>query len=140
MSVNGNGFAEVRWNEDGSATVYGRITARDATGTSVPGQGKCLKQADLSSITFRAYDEEDPDTTVNSGTVTVSSSIFDTLQTTADDPAWPFTRGFNFRHDLTPANFPTGDRTYVVEYKFTTTGGTVGWARYRGVATRVNSS
>ena len=131
---------DTQWYEDGSATVYGRLTAADATGISVVGQGKCLKQADLSSITFKTFDEADPDTIVNSGTVTIASSIFDTLQTSTDDPAWPFDLGFNFRHTLAPANFPTGDKTYVVEYKITTTGGSVGWAVFRGQAMGMHTS
>lgn len=123
------------WNEDGSATVYGRLMSRDATGTAISGQGKCLKQADITSITFATYDDEETGTVViNSGTVTITSSIFDTLQLTADDPAWTFTRGFNFRHDLGPENFPIGDHVYVVEYKITTNSGMVGWARFRGKA------
>ena len=124
-----------QWNEDGSATVYGRLMARDATGQSIIGQGKCLTQADLASITYAVFDETEPGTEiVTSGTVTISSSIFDTLQTSDNDPVWSFNRGFNFRHDLGPECFPRGDRTYVVEYKITTTGGTVGWARYKGLA------
>lgn len=125
----------VAWQEDGSATVYARLMARDATGTAIVGQGKCLKQADLSSITYSVYDDEETGTSaVASGTVTIASSIFDTLKLTADDPVWTFTRGFNFRHDLGPECFPTGDHVYMVEYRITTAGGAVGWARFRGKA------
>ena len=129
---------EASWNEDASATVYGRITARDGTGTVMAGEGKCLKQADLASITYKVFDEAGLE--IAADTVTISTSIFNTLQTTLDDPAWMFTKGFNFRHDLPPTSFPTGDQTYIVEYKFTTTGGTVGFAIYKGRATSVYTS
>lgn len=134
------GFVDVTWSEDGSATVYGRLTARDGTGEAIVGQGRCLKHSDVASITFKTYDVEDPDTIVNSGTVDVPGAVFDALQTSDDDPAWPYAKGFNFRHDLAPANFPVGGKTYVVEYKITTNGGTVGWARYRGIAVGVHTS
>lgn len=131
---------EVVWREDGSASVYARVVARDGTGSSVAGEGKALKQADLSSVTFRTYEESDPGTAINTGTVTISSSIFDTLQTSTDDPVWTGDYGFNFRHDLAPANFPDGGKVYVVEYKFTTTGGAVAFAVFRGQAVGVHSS
>ena len=134
------GEIAVVWREDGSAVVYGRIVSHDGTGESIVGEGKGLKQADLSSITFTTYEDGDPTTSINSGTVTISAAVYDTLQTSSDDPVWTFDRGFNFRHVLTPANFPTGGKTYVVEYKFTTTGGTVGWAIYRGEAKGVHTS
>lgn len=128
------------WREDGSATCYARIMARDGTGQSVDGQGKALTQADLSAITFKTFSDENPNTPINSGTVVIATSIFDTLQTTTDDPVWKFSKGFNFRHDLGPENFPEGDTTYTVEYKFVTSGGTVGFAVFRGPATGVFTS
>lgn len=130
------------WNEDGSATCYARLMARDGTGVSVAGQGKSLKQADISAITFAVYRGVGgvwPTTMVNSGTVDIASCVFDTLKTSADDSAWTFSTGFNFRHDLDPVNFPEGNQTYTVEYKIVTTGGTVGWALFRGVATVIST-
>lgn len=128
------------WFEDGSATVYGRLMARDGTGTRIDGQGRCLKKADIASITFKVFDLSAPDTVVNSGTVSIGTCVFDTLQTNTDDSIWKFSQGFNFRHDLGPENFPTGGRVYTVEYKITTTGGAVGWAVYKGPAVSVLSS
>jgi hypothetical protein len=129
-----------QWREDGSATVYGRLMARDGTGQAIDGQGKCLTQADVDEITFKVFDEENTATPINTGTVDVATSVFDNLQTTLDDPVWKFSKGFNFRHDLGPTNFPEGDRTITVEYKIVTSGGTVGYAIFRGSVAKVLSS
>ena len=126
---------DVIWNEDGSATVLGRLTARDGTGTAtgVKGEGNWLKQADLSTITFSVYDEADGTQITAPTTVTISSSVLDKPDTT--DVLWTKdATGYNFIHDLGPANFPTGGTIYRVEYKITTNSGAVGWGKYRGPA------
>ncbi|HYE70399.1 MAG TPA: hypothetical protein VD932_02625 [Aquabacterium sp.] len=127
-------FVEARWRENSAATVYGILTARDGSGDAIDGKGRYLKQADISSITYAVWDDDDLSTAVATGTVTKTTSIFDTPQTSALDPVWKYSRGYNFRHDLGPSCFPTGDRVYTVEYKITTTGGTVSYARFRGKA------
>jgi len=130
-------FVECRWRENGSATVYGLLVSRDGSGATVDGQGRYLKRADISSITYAVWDDDNLTTAVATGIVTISSSVFDTPQTNSDDPIWKYSHGFNFRHDLGPSNFPTGDHTYTVEYKITGAGGTISWARFRGVAAEV---
>ncbi len=124
-----NGYAD----EDGGATLYGRVTARDGTGTSVTGEGKCLKQADLSTITFAVYDLSDSThTAVATGSLPITDVIFDTLKTVSDDPAWRGdSTGFNFRYDAPATWFPNGNRQYQVEVKFTTTGGVAAWGKWR---------
>lgn len=128
------------WQEDGSATVYGRLMSRDGSGEAIAGEGKCLTKIDISSITFSVFDSSAPTPAVNTGIVDKNASVFDTLQTTLDDPAWKFRKGFNFRHDLGPENFPVGGKVYVVEYRIVTSGGAVGWAVYKGSANSVFTS
>lgn len=134
---------EVDWREDGTATVLARLTARNGSGsaTGVPGEGKWVQQADLSTITYRAFDESDDDTEITSGatSVTISSAVIDTPVTSTQ--IWTRdTVGYNFLHDLPPATFPTGGHVVRVEYKFTFADGTVGWAVFRGEAHSVTSS
>lgn len=134
---------KVVWREDGDCTVLARVTARDATGeaTGSPGEGLFLKQADLTSITYAVYDLDSatPGTPTASGTVTIATSILDTPVMTS--VLWtldPY--GYNFLHDIAATAFATGNHRYRAEYKFTTTGGKVGWAIYEGVAEAVMTS
>lgn len=130
---------DAKWWEDGSATVYGRLMSRDGTGASIIGEGKYLKQADLSSITYKVF-ETDSGSEVTTGTVTIADAIFDAPQTSTDDPVWQSVKGFNFRHSLAYTCFPTGGKTYRVEYLFITTGGARGFAVFEGPAEAVLTS
>jgi hypothetical protein len=77
-------------------------------------------QSVLSAITWKAWDEQNTGTVHASGTLTVSSVVFDTLQT---DGRWTAdSTGYNFRHDITQATFTDPGR-YVIEYTVTMTGG-----------------
>lgn len=134
---------QVSFNEDGSATALARMTARDGSGsaTGVAGEGNWLQQADLSSITCAVFDltSATPDTAVATPTVTISSAILNTPVTST--AIWcRDSVGYNFLHDLPPTVFPTGGHLYRVEYKFTTTGGAVGWLLMEGLATAVRTS
>ena len=116
----------VVWHEDGSCTALARVTARDATGaaTGISGEGKWVKQADLSTITCKVFDRSSstPDTAIATPTVTISSAINDTPVT--DGVLWTEdSTGYNFLHDLAHTNFPDGGRKYRVEYIFTPTSG-----------------
>lgn len=140
MAVN---TIDAKWREDGSATVLGRLTARDGTGawTGVNGEGNWLKQADLSTITCAVYDLDTatPTTATVSPTVTISTSVQDTP--VIDGKIWDLDDvGYNFIHDLASTVFATGGHRYKVEYKFTTTGSTVGWAVFEGKAEGVFTS
>jgi hypothetical protein len=133
---------ETHWREAGTATVLLRLTARGATGawTGKAGEGNWVRQVDLSTVTYRAYDETNDNAEVTAGaqTVTIASAVLDTPVTTT--VLW--TRdsiGYNFLHDLPPATFPDGDHIYRVEYKFTFADGTVGWTVFRGPAHEVVS-
>jgi len=82
--------------------------------------GVSATQSVLSSITWKAWDEQNTGTVHASGTLTVSSVVFDTLQT---DGRWSAdATGYNFRHDITQATFTTPGR-YLIEYTVTMTGG-----------------
>ncbi len=133
----------VTWNEDGSASVLGRLTARDGGGaaTGVDGEGKWLQQADVQTITCNIFDLSSltPDTPLSSPAVVVATSILDTPVT--DNEIWTRdTIGYNFLHDLISTSFPSGGNRYSVEYTVTLTGGTVFHAVYTGVATPIRSS
>ena len=77
-------------------------------------------QSVLSAITWKAWDEQNTGVVHASGTLTVSSVVFDTLQT---DGRWTAdSTGYNFRHDITQATFTDPGR-YLIEYTVTMTGG-----------------
>lgn len=131
------------FQEDGTNTVLGRLTARDGTGTAtgVNGEGNWIKKADLSSITCAVFDLDGstPGTAIATPTITIASNVLDTPVTTA--VLWTAdTTGYNFLVDLGPSNFPTGGNKYRVEFKFTTTGGAVGWGLFEGKSIGVFSS
>lgn len=95
--------------EDGGASFMARVAIQDGTN----GQ-----QADFTGITYAVFDLDSatPATAVSSGSLTVANVVFDTLQT---DSRWTKdSTGYNFRHDATPAMFPTGGHRYRMEYLF----------------------
>lgn len=131
------------WQEDGSVTLLARVCSRDATGqaTGIKGEGRWVKQADLSTITCKVFDRsgDTPDTAIASPTVTISSVIQDTPVT--DGELWDGDiTGYQFRLDLAGSCFPTGGHKYLVELYFTTTGGKTWTLQYEGVASPVVGS
>lgn len=135
--------AETKFQEDGSCDIRARIMAKDATGsTANSGEGYALRQADLSAISLSVYDitsEGSPTLVTGPGTLTIASVISNSLVTTA--ALWKAdTYGYNFAYVLPPASFPAGGRIYQAEFKFTTTGGAVGWLKVRGKASKVFTS
>jgi hypothetical protein len=133
---------QVRWWEDGSATLYARLAARDGTGALQSSGLRLLKQADFGSpgeLSISVFDlsGDSPTAAIVGPTVlTVSSVVFDTLQTDWEADA----TGYNWRYDLGPTAFPVGGRIYRVELKITTSGGSVGWLKFEGVAESVHTS
>lgn len=102
--------------EDGGATILARVTGN---------AGAAITQASLTSITCKVFDLDGttPDTAITTPTITVSTAVYDTLQT---DARWTVdSTGYNFIDALAATNFPTGDHLYRVEYKFTPTSGAV---------------
>ena len=103
--------------EDASCTVFARI--RGNTGAYVT-------QASLTSIACKVFDLDNANTQVSAPTVTISSAVFDTLQTSSNDVRWTIdTTGFNFRFTVPASAFPLGERNYRVEVVFTPTSGDV---------------
>ena len=77
-------------------------------------------QSDFSSITYKAWNTNDRETVVASGSLSVGTVVFNTLQT---DGRWTEdATGYNFRHDITAATFTTPG-IYRIEYTGTLAGG-----------------
>lgn len=84
--------------------------------------GANITIAAISTITYAVFDlDAVGQGSVASGSVTVASAVYDTLQTgsgwTEDDD------GFNFRFVIPYTAFPSPDRQYQVEFTFTPTSG-----------------
>ena len=134
---------QVNWKEDSDATVLGRITARNGTGsaTGVRGEGNWLKQADVGSITWKMFDlnSDTPDTEISSGTLTVLDVVIDTPVSV--NTIWTKDSvGYNFIHDLAASNFPTGNHIYRLEYTVILTGGAKFHGVYEGLVSPIRSS
>lgn len=76
-----------------------------------------VKQADVVAAAWKVFDGV---TLIGSGSLTVANVIFDTLQTGTIWDADPI--GYNFKAKLLAASFPTGERTYRVQFLLTLTG------------------
>lgn len=99
--------------EDSGCYLLARIVGNNAAN---------VVQADISSINL-AVTQKGGDPDVTGTAVTVSSVIFDTLQT---DARWTVdTDGYNFRYAVSPSQLPAGGRFYVFEFKFTPASGPV---------------
>lgn len=107
--------------EDTPATVLGRLCARNGSGAVSPiaTEGELLQQADISSITVKAYDEAG--TLITSTTPTISDVIYDALQTTGVFSK--IARGGNFAYDCPATMFPTGSVNVRIEITFTLVSG-----------------
>ncbi len=132
----------VQWNEDGDATVLGRITARTGSGgaTGVEGEGNWLLAADVSSIERKVFDLDGstPDTPVITS-LTVATSVV--VATGTDNVIWVKDDvGYNFIDDIPASSFPTGGNRYRVEYKVTLAGGSVFHGIYEGQASSIKGS
>lgn len=85
--------------------------------------GTDITQASLTSITCKVFDESSatPDTAVSSPTITISSAVFDTLQT---DARWSVDDdGYNFRNTIAGSVVAGDARRFRIEYLFTPTSG-----------------
>lgn len=92
--------------EDSGHSVMDRVTGN---------AGALITQSDITSIAYTVHDLETGEQTVSS-TLTVSSVVFDTLQT---DVRWTADKlGYNFRYDIPASELPNGDRTYSFEIVF----------------------
>lgn len=96
--------------EDTGCTIMARIYGN---------AGTAITQASLTAITCTVSKIGDG-TTVATPSVTISSVVYDTLQTS--DPRWTRaggdSTGFNFLLALAQTNFPTGEEWYFVDIAF----------------------
>jgi hypothetical protein len=105
--------------EDGGATLLARI---------VGNAGTVITQATITSITYQEFKKGTTiDIAVNSP-LTVSSVVFDALQT---DAIWTIdSTGYNFSYAAAATEFPDGRETYEWEFKFTPSTGQVFYILY----------
>lgn len=84
--------------------------------------GAIWSQAAVSTITYKVWKNTDLVNTIDSGSVTVATSVFDALQT---DGRWTVdATGYNFRHTLGPTVI-TEPGLHTIEYKVTLASGAV---------------
>lgn len=101
--------------------------------------GTAIKQADVSTITYEVWDiTSTPSRTTSETSLTVSSVIFDTLQT---DARWKEGGvGYNFGWTAPATLFPDGSKTYRVEIKFTPPAGQPYHVAYDVITENLNRS
>jgi hypothetical protein len=120
-------------DQGGACTVYGRLAALDAHGKNVnPGEGNCLLQGDVASLSWTISNTTDiPKTIEATGTLNPTTVIFNTLQTSANDPGYKGDlKGFNFKFTLPTGVLIKGARTYLFQLKIVTMGNSTGYARW----------
>ena len=87
--------------------------------------GTDIQQSTISAIAYTVTEMVGPQqgTVTGSGTLSVPSVVFNSLQTPSTDPSWTADNtGYNFSANIPGADFPdAGD--YVVEFLFTPSGG-----------------
>lgn len=134
---------QVIWKEDSTATVLGRITARNGTGTAtgVRGEGNWIEQVDVDTITWKMFDlsSDSPDAEISSGELTVSAVVLD-IPISANTIWTKDSVGYNFLHDVAASNFPTGNHNYRLEYTVILVGGAKFHGIYEGLAAPLRSS
>lgn len=117
--------------EDGDVVEMARFLVDGANGV----------QADVSTIVRKIFDKANANALIATDSLTVSSVVYDTLQTTALDPNWTKdSTGYNFRDRIAGSNFPTGGRIYRVEYYFVGANSEQFWIIYQHPAQKVLSS
>jgi hypothetical protein len=102
---------------EGSDLVFYRRLYADVSGTQT-----ALTQALTTSISYSVYDSPTTTTASATGTLTVSSVIFDTLQTWSIWTTYLDSTGGNFRTTMAKSLFPDA-KQYRVEFLVTLSGG-----------------
>ena len=129
--------------EDGTAVMMARVVGMD---------NAAIQQADVSAAECKAYrtniqpvfgedSDNDPVETYDSGALTVSSIVYDTLQTS--DARWTKdSTGYNLLLVIPATAFPLGDEHYTIECKLTLTDADTStvWVRWGVFARRIFSS
>lgn len=119
--------------EDGEATIMARVVGADGT---------AVQQADVTSIGYQIFNlmSGTPDTAVKTGTYTIATVVFDTLQT---DARWTVdSTGYNFRatHPTEAGVFDTGGDRYRIEALFNPATGEDFWVVFEVLAQPVRTS
>ena len=82
-----------------------------------------VTQSSINTITYTIHLPES-DTSVTTGSIDKTTTVFDTLKTKVDDSRWEGDGvGFNFRWSVSPALSPTAGLTYRYRIKFLFTDG-----------------
>ena len=115
MALNARDF-EARVLEDSRVAITTRVTDLDPAQTP-------LLQADITTLTYRVVDTATGATT-DSGSITIATDIFDTLQTDWDGSS----AGYNFHSIFPAAGFPEPARLYkiYVDYVLASAGAPAG--------------
>lgn len=101
--------------EDSVIVVMARAIAVD---------GDPVQQADLTALAWTSFDVSGNSVVLADQSLTISSVIYDTLQTT--DSLWDAdSTGYNFKTTIPATAFPTGKNDYSLRIKFTDTGSNV---------------
>jgi hypothetical protein len=135
-------------NEKGNFSVLARLTSLSGSGGEViRGEGFCLKQADVSTITCKVFDlgidKDNPAGTpvLPDPALSPTVNIFDSLVMTG----WNKDNfGYNFRHDVVPAYdsyVGTGleGAWFLLEYKLTLVDNTVMWLKVKVKTTLIQT-
>lgn len=124
MSVQENLVWEITAYQNTPCRLLARVCSDDATGAASPvdKDGKLLQQADISSISIKAFTAGTTTQVGSTQTPAASDVISNTLQTTGIWEELP--RGGNFKYTL-PAALLANETDTIVEASITLTGGTV---------------
>jgi hypothetical protein len=88
--------------------------------------GEPITQNSFTTVTYTVYDRNDDNAVVTTGSLTIGTVIFNTLQTPTLDPRWTVDRvGYNFGAAMPASAFPTGNNQYRVEVVMTPNTGEV---------------
>ena len=111
-------FVRAQAFEDSGFTIIARVVGNAGTN---------ITQASLSTITYSVYDTSTGTVVTghNAVALTISTVVFDTLQT---DAVWTFdATGYNYKHTVEATALPTGGTVYIYEAKVTPVSGPVFW-------------
>ena len=115
--------------EDGAVVLMARVQNASAAN---------ITQASVTAITYAVYDVQQNTTVLASTSLTVSSVVFDTLQTPS---IWTKdTTGYNFRHDPAKTTLPNGGKVYRFEYLIDPTSGEDFWIVFEVTTQAIRTS
>lgn len=93
----------------------------------IQADGANVTQSDVSSIQYAVINDGTKEVITSLASLTVSSVVFDTLQT--DDRWTEDNTGYNFRHDVDQSVLTNPDISYRFEYKVTLSSGNEFWLK-----------